>query len=71
MTLADIPAAERDVLVQLGAGATSRQIAERLGISPWSVKDRLTSLYKRLGVANRHQAAMWYVRYCWRREQAA
>ena len=36
----------------LGA-ASNRAIAERLGISEQSVKNRLTGLYRKLGVGNR------------------
>jgi DNA-binding NarL/FixJ family response regulator len=48
---------ERDVLVQLAAGATNREIAQRLHLSPHTVKEYASTLYKKLGVANRIQAA--------------
>lgn len=48
---------EREVLVQLAAGATNREIAARLHLSPHTVKEYASSLYKKLGVENRIQAA--------------
>jgi DNA-binding NarL/FixJ family response regulator len=48
---------EREVLELLGAGATNREIAERLFLSPHTVKDHTTALYRKLGVRNRAEAA--------------
>lgn len=48
---------ERAVLVHLAAGATNREIAERLHLSPHTVKEYASTLYRKLGVANRIQAA--------------
>ena len=48
---------ERDVLVQLAAGATNREIAARLHLSPHTVKEYASTLYRKLEVANRIQAA--------------
>lgn len=35
------------------AAASNKAIAERLGITEQSVKNRLTNVYKKLGVGNR------------------
>ena len=48
---------ERDVLALLGDGATNREIAERLHLSPHTVKDHTSALYRKLGVRNRAEAA--------------
>jgi DNA-binding NarL/FixJ family response regulator len=48
---------EREVLVQLAAGATNREIAARLHLSPHTVKEYASTLYRKLEVANRIQAA--------------
>ncbi|MDX6583814.1 MAG: hypothetical protein QOI10_2998 [Solirubrobacterales bacterium] len=47
---------ERDVLTLIAAGHTNREIAERLFVSPHTVKDRASSLYRKLGVKNRAEA---------------
>lgn len=44
---------EREIIEAILGAASNRAIAERLGISEQSVKNRLTSLYKKLGVGNR------------------
>ena len=48
---------EREVLELIGAGATNREIAERLFLSPHTIKDHTTALYRKLGVRNRAEAA--------------
>ncbi|HZD73185.1 MAG TPA: response regulator transcription factor [Actinomycetota bacterium] len=48
---------ERQVLSLLAAGLSNKQIAARLGIVEGTVKAHLTSIYKRIGVADRTQAA--------------
>lgn len=44
---------EREIIEAVLNAASNRTIAERLGISEQSVKNRLTGLYKKLGVGNR------------------
>ena len=44
---------EREIIDAILSAASNRVIAERLGISEQSVKNRLTGLYKKLGVGNR------------------
>lgn len=48
---------EREVLALIGEGATNREIASRLFLSPHTVKDHTTALYRKLGVRNRAEAA--------------
>ena len=48
---------EREILVLLGTGATNREIAARLHLGPDSIKKSATSLYRKLGVRNRTEAA--------------
>ena len=45
------------MLELIGAGATNREIAERLFLSPHTIKDHTTALYRKLGVRNRAEAA--------------
>ncbi|HEX5403428.1 MAG TPA: response regulator transcription factor [Pseudonocardiaceae bacterium] len=50
---------EREVLKMVGDGHPNKTIARRLGISERTVKAHLTSVYQRLGVTDRTQAALW------------
>ena len=50
---------EREVLSLLAAGLQNKQIARRLEISEKTVKAHLTSVFRRIGVADRMQAALW------------
>jgi DNA-binding NarL/FixJ family response regulator len=50
---------EREVLALVGQGLANKQIARRLGISERTVKAHLTSVFQRIGVSDRVQAALW------------
>jgi DNA-binding NarL/FixJ family response regulator len=52
-----LSAREREVLALIASGATNREIAERLYLSPHTVKEHASSLYRKLGVKNRAEAA--------------
>jgi DNA-binding NarL/FixJ family response regulator len=54
---------EREVLALVGAGVPNKQIALRLGISAKTVKSHLTHVFKRIGVRDRLEAAMWARRH--------
>ena len=43
----------------VGDGLANKQIARRLGIAERTVKAHLTSVFQRLGVTDRVQAALW------------
>ena len=47
---------ERDVLGLIASGATNREIAERLYLSPHTVKEHTSALYRKLDVRNRAEA---------------
>lgn len=47
---------EYDVLVQLAAGASNKEIARTLGISPNTIKTHLARLFEKLDVSRRMQA---------------
>jgi DNA-binding NarL/FixJ family response regulator len=57
--LDDLTQRERDVLTLVGRGMANKQIAWRLGISEKTVKAHLGSVFDRLGVQDRTQAALW------------
>jgi len=50
---------EREVLTLVGQGLPNKLIARRLGISEKTVKTHLTSVFQRIGVGDRTQAALW------------
>jgi two-component system response regulator DesR len=47
---------EREVLSLMASGATNREIAERLVLSPHTVKEHTSALYRKLKVRNRTEA---------------
>jgi two-component system response regulator DesR len=47
---------EREVLTEIASGATNREIAQRLYLSPHTVKEHTSSIYRKLGVRNRAEA---------------
>ena len=55
----DLTPREREVLGLLSSGLTNKVIARRLGISEKTVKTHLTSVFSRIGVSDRTQAALW------------
>jgi DNA-binding NarL/FixJ family response regulator len=50
---------ERDVLRELGTGATNRGIAERLGLTEGTVRNYVTRILAQLGLTSRTQAALF------------
>ncbi|HEX8647378.1 MAG TPA: response regulator transcription factor [Thermoleophilaceae bacterium] len=48
---------EQDVLSLLATGASNREIADRLSISPYTAKDHVARVYRKLNVRNRAAAA--------------
>jgi len=47
---------EREVLDLIAGGSTNREIAERLYLSPHTVKEHTSVLYRKLGARNRAEA---------------
>ncbi len=54
---------EIEVLVLVRRGLVNKQIARRLGITDRTVKSHLTSVFHRIGVQDRTQAAVWAERH--------
>lgn len=50
---------EREVLACIAEGLPNKLIARRLGIAEKTVKAHLTSVFQRIGVTDRTQAALW------------
>lgn len=53
---------ENEVLRQLAHGLTNKEIAQALGISYETVKEHVQHILRKVGVADRTQAAVWAVR---------
>lgn len=53
---APLSSRERDVLGLMAAGRTNREIAEELHLSPHTIKEHASSLYRKLDVRNRAEA---------------
>ena len=47
---------EREVLDLIASGATNREIADQLHLSPWTVKEYTGTVYRKLDVRNRAEA---------------
>ena len=47
---------EREVLGEIATGATNREIGERLYLSPHTIKEHTSAIYRKLGVRNRAAA---------------
>jgi DNA-binding NarL/FixJ family response regulator len=59
VTATTLTSREAEVLELVRTGLANKQIARRLGISERTVKAHLTSVFQRIGVADRTQAAIW------------
>ncbi|MFM2437278.1 MAG: hypothetical protein RLZ55_84, partial [Actinomycetota bacterium] len=60
--LANLTAQERRILDLIGEGLTNRQIGDRLHLAEKTVKNYVSSLLAKLGMARRTQAAAYVVR---------
>ena len=58
-----LSAREADVLRLVAAGHPNKVIALRLGISEKTVKNHLSTVFQKLGVTDRTQAALWAQRH--------
>jgi DNA-binding CsgD family transcriptional regulator len=52
---------EREILHLVSGGSTNSEIAASLGVSVHAVKFHLASVYRKLGVANRTEAAVAFL----------
>lgn len=57
LTERGITAREAEVLGLVAEGLTNQDIADRLVVSPWTVKSQVSSLLRKVGVSNRSQLA--------------
>lgn len=59
----DLSTRERQVLCLVASGLTNAQIAEKLFVSPNTIKTHVASIYTKLGISNRAQATSYAVQY--------
>jgi DNA-binding NarL/FixJ family response regulator len=59
----ELTAREREVLALVARGLPNKLIARELEISEKTVKAHLTSVFQRIGVTDRTQAALWATRH--------
>jgi DNA-binding CsgD family transcriptional regulator len=52
---------EKEVIALIGAGYTNKDIAEKYGISPHTVKHHLTNIFDKLGVSNRLELVLFSI----------
>ena len=52
---------EQEILEQLSRGYVDKEIAQRLGISAWTVRGHLKRIYEKLGVHTRTEAVVRYL----------
>jgi DNA-binding NarL/FixJ family response regulator len=56
--LGDLSQRERDVLKLIALGLSNDEIAAKLFISPHTVKNHVSSIYRKLGIDDRTQVAL-------------
>jgi DNA-binding CsgD family transcriptional regulator len=57
-----LTARELEVLSLVALGAANKRVAQELGMTEHTVKFHLASVFRKLGVANRTEAAATYLR---------
>lgn len=50
---------ERQVLGRIGAGQSNLRIAEAMGLTPQTVRNYVTRIYRKIAVENRSEAVVW------------
>jgi DNA-binding CsgD family transcriptional regulator len=60
--LATLTPRELEVLQMIAGGVTNAEAARRLQLSVHAIKFHLAAIYRRLGVTNRTEAAVTYLR---------
>jgi DNA-binding CsgD family transcriptional regulator len=54
---------ELTVLEMVASGLTNAEVAQRLGVSVHAIKFHLASIYRKLSLSNRTEAAVWLLRH--------
>ncbi len=56
---------EMEILLQMARGATDREIASNMFLSPTTVKSHIRSIFRKIGARNRTQAVAFVLRNGW------
>jgi len=67
---ADLSQREQEILLMLAAGATNKDIAQKLFLSLNTVKSHIYNIYRKIDVPNRLQASLWAARHLGNRENS-
>ena len=60
-----LSARDAEILASVAAGFSNRQVGDRLGLSDQTVKNRLTSILRKLGAVDRTEAVVTAIRHRW------
>jgi two-component system nitrate/nitrite response regulator NarL len=52
---------EKQIVDALLAGCTNKEVAQQLGVSDQTIKNQLTTLYRKVGVSSRLELVLWAV----------
>jgi two-component system NarL family response regulator len=55
----DLTRREQDILRGLAEGLTSKRLAEKLGLSPHTVRSHIKRIYEKLHVHSKLEAVLW------------
>jgi len=61
---------EPDIVQRVADGATNAQIGRALGLPETTIKNELRKIYDRLGLWNRVELALWYIKHQYDHERA-
>jgi DNA-binding CsgD family transcriptional regulator len=52
---------QKQIVEALLSGCTNKEIAQRLGVSDQTIKNQLTTLYRKLGLSGRLELVLWAI----------
>ena len=55
----DVSRREKQIVDALLAGCTNKGVAQQLGVSDQTIKNQLTTLYRKVGVSSRLELVLW------------
>ncbi len=61
--MGELSAREKEILLMLAAGATNKDIADKLFLSLNTIKSHIYNIYKKIDVPNRLQASLWAAKH--------
>jgi DNA-binding NarL/FixJ family response regulator len=52
---------QKQIVEALLSGCTNKEIAQRLGVSDQTIKNQLTTLYRKFGLSGRLELVLWAI----------